>query len=151
MHAVHQFHGEERFEVSRERLWSFLTDLRNVPACVSKLERVEFPAPDTLAGKLASSFSFLRGSLDMTIQITERAFPRSRMTVACRGMGARATIAGTIEVPELPEPGALLKWQALAELDGLLGAVSKGLIEGAARKVIADTFESVRRQLVMAG
>jgi carbon monoxide dehydrogenase subunit G len=68
------------------------------------------------------------------------------MTVTVRGIGCRAIINGTIELPDPnPAPGpTLLRWQAEAQLEGLLAAVSKGLIEGAARKLIAETFQTIR-------
>ncbi len=151
MPSTLQFQGEEAFDATRETLWRFLADIRNVPQFVPNLRDAQFPAPDTLTGKLASSFSFMHGKLDLTIQITERQEPSgSKMTVTARGVGNRAIITGSIELPEVAAGPTLLRWQAAVQLEGLLKAVSKGLIEGAARKIIAETFQAVRKKLVVA-
>lgn len=145
MQSTHQFNGEESFSVPRERLWQFLTDVHNVPRCLPNLKDPQFPSPDSLSGKLASSFSFLHGALDLTILIADRVEPSAaKMTVTVRGVGCRAIINGVIDLPEPGVGPTQLRWQAQAQLEGLLAAVSKGLIEGAARKLIADTFQTIR-------
>jgi len=147
MPASHHFDGQETFDIPRERLWEFLTDIRSVPRCLTNLEAPQFPSPDSLTGKLDSKFSFLHGKLDIAIQITDRQKPVStKIIVTVRGIGCRALIHGSIELagPD-PAPGPTsLRWQADARLEGLLSAVSKGLIEGAARKLIAETFQTIR-------
>jgi len=148
MLSSHQFHGDETFGVPRDTLWRFLTDLRNVPSYVPNLQEVQFPAPDTVTGKLVTGFSFLKGTLDLAIQITGRCEPSSaQMTITSRGVGSRAILTGAMELPEVGAGPTLLRWQVVAQLEGLLGAVSKGLIEGAARKLIADTFQAIRKHL----
>src|SRR5947207_1161912 len=88
-----QFQGEERFDASRQALWDFLTDLRNMPRCAPNLQHPEFPDPNTLHGKLASGFSFVQGSLDLTVEVKERDEPQAaRVLITARGMGSRAVI-----------------------------------------------------------
>ena len=145
MTSTHQFNGEETFNIPREKLWEFLTDVHNVPHCLPNLKNPQFPSADSLSGKLASSFSFLHGALDLAIQMMVREKPTAaKMIATVRGVGCRAIINGAIELPEPATGPTLLRWQAQVQLEGLLSAVSKGLIEGAARKLIYDTFQTIR-------
>ena len=145
MQTTHQFNGQEPFDAPREKIWEVLTDVHNVPQLLPNLKDAQFPSADLLSGKLASSFSFLHGELNLAIQITDRERPTAaKMTVTVRGIGCRAVIHGSIDLPPSPTGPALLRWQAEAQLEGLLAAISKGLIEGAARSLVASTFEKIR-------
>jgi carbon monoxide dehydrogenase subunit G len=146
--ATFQFHGTENFAVPRQQLWQFLTDLRNVGRCLPNFSDAKFPNPDTLTGKLGSSFTFARGTFDVTIEFRERRPQDSaRALVTATGLGCQAVIDSSLRLTETGPQETALEWSATVELGGLLSFVSKGLIEGAARKIIADSFDAVRREI----
>jgi carbon monoxide dehydrogenase subunit G len=152
--STFQFQGEERFDAPRAVVWEFLTDLRNVSRCAPNLQDVQFPAPDTLTAKLVPDLSFVKGALDLKMELKERESPQSaRLVITARGMGSEAVVDAAMQLTETarPKPSkgkeTSLQWKAQASLSGLLSAIGKGLAEGAAKQVIADVFGAIRREL----
>jgi len=142
-----QFQGEESFDHPQAKVWRFLTDLRNIEKCSPQLQDVKYPRDGTLTAKLVPDFSFARGALDLVVEVKEKSEADSaRVVVTARGMGSSAEI--DVRLALAASGGKTqLDWHADAKLGGLLSAVSKGLVEGAAKKVIAETFEKVRNEL----
>jgi carbon monoxide dehydrogenase subunit G len=145
--ATFQFQGEESFDEPRPKVWRFLTDLRNIEKCSPQLQEVKYPRDGAMTAKLVPDFSFARGALDLIVEVKEKSEPDSaRVVVTARGMGSSAEIDVRLSL-EMSNDKTLLHWSADAKLGGLLSAVSKGLVEGAAKKVITETFEKVRNEL----
>jgi len=143
-----EFGGEERFAASPARLYSLLTDLdamaRTIPDLVSS-EKVD---ERTMKCVVRPGFSFLRGTMRLTISLGECQPPKSAtMDVAARGIGVSMNVAAQLRVaPE--DGGSRLTWTArIEELKGLISAVSPGLITAAADQVIRHAWSQVRRQL----
>jgi carbon monoxide dehydrogenase subunit G len=148
--STFEFQGEERFSTNRQTLWQFLSDLHNVPRYTPNLQNVQFPSDDKMTAKLTPGFSFAKGTFDLAIEVKERQTPHTaKMLVTARGMGCRAIIEGTARLSEdSTAPAAtLLQWNATATLEGLMGLVSKGLIEGASKKILSDAFDAMRREM----
>jgi carbon monoxide dehydrogenase subunit G len=145
--ATFQFRGEESFDQPRAKVWRFLTDLRNIQKCSPQLQEVKYPRDGAMTAKLVPDFSFARGALDLVVEMKEKSEPDSaHVVVTARGMGSSAAIDVRLALSG-SELATQLRWSAEAKLGGLLSAVSKGLIEGAAKKLIAETFEKVRNEL----
>jgi carbon monoxide dehydrogenase subunit G len=142
-----QFQGEELFDHPQPKVWRFLTDLRNIQKCSPQLQEVKYPRDGAMTAKLVPEFSFARGALDLTVELKEKAEPdTARVALTARGMGSNAEIEVGLSLTG-SDNKTQLRWTADAKLGGLLSAVSKGLVEGAARKVIAETFAKVRNEL----
>jgi len=84
--------------------------------------------------------------LEITVQFLEPlAEPTAKLSIAAPGVGTKIFIDASMELAEEAGGAAtLLKWEANSRFEGLLSAVSRGLIEGAARKIIADVFQAIR-------
>ncbi|HXY34909.1 MAG TPA: SRPBCC domain-containing protein [Planctomycetaceae bacterium] len=142
------FSGSEHFDHPVETVFDEITDLKVTAKTLPGLEKVERLEPTHLECRVRPKFSFLTGSMQMTFDVLETNRPSSaRMRVIGKGIGAGLTIETAIHLA--PEgTGTRLDWSSqVTEMTGLVKALSRSLIEGAARKVVADSWAVFRTHL----
>jgi carbon monoxide dehydrogenase subunit G len=86
--------------------------------------------------------------MQMVFDVTESNRPSSaKMRVKGKGIGASLTIETSIKLsPEMD--GTRLEWASqVTELSGLIKALSRSLIEGAAKKIVSDSWVTFRKHL----
>jgi carbon monoxide dehydrogenase subunit G len=143
-----EFGGEEQFASTPEKLYALLTDLDAMRHTIPDLVSAEMVDPDTMKCVVRPGFSFLRGTMRLTIALVDREPPTSAtMRVAAQGIGVGMTVASRLNI-EPVGAGSLLRWTAsVEELKGLIAAVSPGLITAAADQVIKHAWNEVRKKL----
>jgi hypothetical protein len=142
------FSGSEHFEYPVETVFDEITDLKVTAKTLPGLEKVERLEPQHLECRVRPKFSFLTGSMHMIFDILETDRPSSaRMRVTGKGIGAGLTIETSIRLTA-EGTGTRLNWESqVTEMTGLVKALSRTLIEGAARKVVADSWGVFRTHL----
>ncbi|MFO0948292.1 MAG: SRPBCC domain-containing protein [Planctomycetota bacterium] len=145
-----QFEGEESFAVPRAELFNCLTDLVFMEKCIPDLDSATHVGPGKMVCHVRPGFSFVRGRLEITLEVTETNSPDSaKMRVHGKGIGNEVTVETQLRL--LDEEGGRstkLQWSAeITKLGGLLKSVSKGLIQAAAKKVVNDSWASLRKEL----
>jgi carbon monoxide dehydrogenase subunit G len=142
------FSGTEHFDVPVETAFDQITDLKVTAKTLPGLERVERLEPTHLECRVRPKFSFLTGSMQMIFDVLETERPSSaRMRVVGKGIGASLAIETSIRLTA-EGTGTRLDWSSeVTELGGLIKALSRSLIEGAARKVVADSWATFRTHL----
>jgi carbon monoxide dehydrogenase subunit G len=144
------FEGEKEFAQPAAELWSKLSDARFLVQCVPGLEAVAQAEPGVAQGTLRPGFSFVRGTLEMTLRVAE-AVPHSSVRLQVHGKGIGSTSNVETGVTLTPQAnGTRLHWTAdIKELGGLLKAVPQGLIKASAQKVITDVWSSLEAKLMV--
>jgi carbon monoxide dehydrogenase subunit G len=143
-----RFEGDRGFTLPPDQLWSRLSDARFLIQCLPDVESVSVTEPDRAVLVLRPGLAFVRGLLDLTLQVTEKKPPESaRFLLTTRGIGSSSTVAAQIHLTPTAV-GSDVHWTVeVQELGGLLKMVPAGLIRGAAEKVINDVWKSVAAQL----
>jgi carbon monoxide dehydrogenase subunit G len=143
-----EFHGEEQFDVPPARLFAALTDLDSFARIIPDLQSSERIDERTLKCVVRPGFSFLRGTLNLTIALGELSPPQSAaMRVTADGIGAHLAIDSRLEITP-DEMGSRLHWSAtVVELKGLVATISRPLITAAADQVIRQSWQKVREAL----
>lgn len=142
------FEGEKDFPVPPEALTAKLGDARFLSQCIPGVEQVAEAEPQRASWKLRPGFSFVRGTLDITLNVTE-VVPGSSVGyhVVGKGIGSSNTVDAQASVAA-HEGGSRVRWSAdIKELGGLLKAVPQGLLKGAAQKVIDDIWTNIAARL----
>ncbi len=143
-----KFSGSEHFEFPIETVFDEITDLKVTAKTLPGLEKVERLDSKHLECRVRPKFSFLTGSMHMTFDMLETDRPTSaRMRVVGKGIGASLTIETAVHLTT-EGTGTRLDWSSeVVEMGGLVKALSRTLIEGAARKVVADSWAVFRTHL----
>ena len=146
--TTNEFGGEERFLAPPETLYALLTDLDALSATIPDLVSSERVDERTLKCVVRPGFSFLRGTMKLSIALGETNPPNTAaMTVSAQGIGVSMDVASRLNVSPDGD-GSRLVWTArIEQLKGLISAVSPGLIQAAADQVIRHAWSQVRKQL----
>ena len=147
-----RFEGEKVFPQTPADLWAKLTDARFLAQCIPDVESVQEAEADRAVLVLRPGFSFVRGTLDVTLHVVDAVAPSSaRYVVASKGIGSTADVEATIALT--PQgTGTHVRWTAeVKTLGGLLKMVPAGLIRGAAQKVVNDAWAAVEAKLSAPG
>lgn len=144
----HQFGGEERFTTGQEALFAALTDFELLARVIPDLETSELVDPQTLACVVRPGFSFLRGTMKLTIRLAETHPPDSAViTTTTRGIGTTIETSSDLRL-EPDSSGTLLHWTAeVTKMSGLVATVSPSLVSAAADRVIRTAWDRIRAEL----
>jgi len=143
-----RFEGDRDFPLPPENLWGKLTDARFLVECIADVETVKELGPDHAALVLRPSFAFVRGTLDVTLDIVDRVAPESaRVLLLSKGIGSSSNVEAALHLARQGE-GTHVHWVAeVKALGGLLKMVPAGLIRGAAQKVVNDAWTTIEKRL----
>ena len=140
--------GYEHFDAPVETVYDQITNLEFTAKTLPGVERVEKLTPTHLECRVKPPLGFLAGSMQMVFDVTESNRPSSaKMRVKGKGIGASLTIETSIKLsPEMD--GTRLEWSSqVTELGGLIKALSRSLIEGAAKKIVSESWVTFRKHL----
>ena len=146
------FEGDKDFPLAPAELWGKLTDARFLVQCIPDVQVVSRSEPDWAVCTLRPGFSFVRGTLELTLRVGEAVEGTSaRFLVHTKGIGSTSDVEAALAFrPQ--DGGTRVHWTAdVKELGGLLKAVPRGLIQAAAQKVIADSWAAVEANLAAPG
>jgi carbon monoxide dehydrogenase subunit G len=142
------FGGEETFSLPPDRLFAALTDLDQLAKTIPELVSSEKIDGRTLHSVVRPGFSFLRGTLRLSITVVDLQPPQSaRMNVAADGIGAHITVESRLQIDPL-DAGSRLTWTAtVVELKGLVATISRGLISAAAERTIRNAWARLHAEV----
>lgn len=143
-----RFEGERVFAEPPAELWAKLTDARFLVQCIPDVESVKEQHPDRAELVLRPGFSFVRGTLDVTLRVLDAvALSAARYSFISKGVGSSSDVEATVALA--PEgAGTRVRWTAeVKALGGLLKMVPAGLIRGAAQKVVNDAWTGIEGKL----
>jgi uncharacterized protein len=148
MAVMVRFEGEKDFPVTPADLWAKLTDARFLTQCIPDVESVTEQQGDRAVLVLRPGFSFVRGTLDVTLRVIDAVSPSAaRYLIESKGIGSSADVEATIALTP-QDAGTRVRWTAeVKTLGGLLKMVPSGLIRGAAQKVVNDAWSAVEAKL----
>jgi carbon monoxide dehydrogenase subunit G len=125
-----------------------LSDARFLIQCIPGVESVSSAQPDRAVCVLRPGFSFVRGTLEVTLTVVEAvAGTTTRLSLHSKGIGSSSDV-DVVLAYVAQDAATRVHWTAdIQQLGGLLKAVPQGLIKGAAQRVIADVWAAVETQL----
>jgi carbon monoxide dehydrogenase subunit G len=142
------FAGERIFEVPPDQLWPKMRDAAFLATCIPDGTPHDGATRDKAVCTVHPGFSFMRGSLDVTIEILDGEEPKTlRYSQKSKGIGSSSEVQTSL-VMDPHEGGTKIRWTAeVKTLGGLLKAAPAGLIRGAAHKVIDDVWTGLAAKL----
>ena len=143
-----QFGGEEYFDIEPARVFSLAVDLDAMARIIPNLVSSERPDKDTLTCVVRPGFSFLRGTLNLTIRLVDLVEPLSATTrIEAKGIGVKMEVQNDLKIVA-EGAGSKLIWQArVTKLSGLVATVSTALIQAASQQVIQHAWQRFREEI----
>lgn len=143
------FEGVESYPVPPAALYPKLSDAGYLAKCLPDATVME-ATPDKAEWKMKPKLSFLTGSLDTILTVTNRVPGESAsFHVLGKAIGAASGVDAVLTLKPATGGGTDVHWTGdIVELTGLLKMVPKGLIQSAAQKVIADVWAAIRPKLI---
>ena len=145
---MQRFEGEKEFPQAPADLFARLSDVRFLVQCLPDVESVPEATPEHAKVVLRPRLAFVRGTLNVTVQIVDPVPPTSaRLLLDSKGIGSSAKVEARLDLTP-HETGSRVHWVAdITQLGGLLKLVPGGLIRGAAQKVLNDVLTSAEAKL----
>lgn len=143
-----RFEGDKDFRPAPAELWAKLSDARFLVQCVPGAEKVKESAQDHALFTLRPGFSFLPGTLNVTLTVAEAvAGELVRVLAHSKGIGTSSDIEAALQLAP-QDSGTRVHWiTEVKNLGGLLKAAPQGLLKAAAQKAIEDVLQAVERNL----
>ena len=142
------FDGERSFPLPVADVATKLSDASFLVSCQANVTELISATADRAVWKLRPGFAFVRGTLEVTMDIVERIPNTStKIKMFSKGIGASTTVISELKFEQI-ETGTRVRWVAdITEITGLLRMVPKGLIQSAAGKVITETWSEIEAKL----
>jgi carbon monoxide dehydrogenase subunit G len=142
------FEGEVRFPLPLAEVAEKLSDAGYLAGSLVEAEIVS-ATPEKAVWRIKPKLSFLTGTQTTEMTRTEH-LPGEAVTftLTTRSIGASSTVVTHLRFVADQQDTRVLWSGDITEVTGLLKMVPQGLLEGAARKVIEDVWEAVRRRLL---
>jgi carbon monoxide dehydrogenase subunit G len=144
-----KFDGVHEFDQPAAEVWDKLTDARYVVPCLPDLDAVKEIDADHAVCTIKPGFSFVRGTLEMTVRIFDRVPGRAaKMVMDSKGIGTSSTVEASFVLEPREGGGCRMNWTAeVAKLGGLLKAAPTGLLQGAASRVLEQAWRNVQKKM----
>lgn len=150
MGTIEPMSGEETFAASPARVLAFITDAAALAGTMPGVEGVERVDERTARCVVHPGFSFMRGTMRVTLSIAESDPVRGVVVrTHAQGIGASVEIESRLRLDERDGgKAARVNWEArVTALRGLVAAVPPSLIKGAADKLVRDGWQAVRKRI----
>ena len=141
---MQSFEGERIFALPPEQLWPKLRDAALLATCIPDATPHEGATRDQAVCTVRPGFSFMRGSLDVTIHVLGGEKPTTlKYSQHSKGIGSSSEVETSLTLSAC-EQGTKVQWRSeVKSMGGLLKALPSGLVRGAAQKVIEDGWAGV--------
>ena len=146
-----KFEGDQDFVQEQAVVWNKLRSAAFLVECIPDSTVEGQPTRDEARCTVRPGFSFVRGTLDVTIKMLEAVEPTMiKIGLLSKGIGSGSDVEATLHFAA-KEHGCHVHWVAdIKSMSGLLKMVPSGLIKGAAQKVIDDLLQGVQQKLTTA-
>ncbi|MEX0868165.1 MAG: carbon monoxide dehydrogenase subunit G [Nitriliruptoraceae bacterium] len=139
--------GTQRIDAPREQVWDALQDpavlVRTLPGCTALVATGD----DTYEATMEVGVASIRGTYRGTVRLFDTQAPASyRMHVS--GAGVPGTVDADVSVQLDDDAGAtVITYDADAQVGGMIGGVGQRMLSGVAKRMAAEFFRAVERDL----
>jgi carbon monoxide dehydrogenase subunit G len=142
------YDGSFQVPVPKQKVYDFVVDPAKITSIFPDVQDVKVLDENTFTLKAKVGISFIRGMMDVKLNIVERRPPDfAKMKSRGNGISSTVELENTFTMEDAPGGGTLVKWAADAKISGLMASVGSRLIDAAAQKYVADIIGSLKEKL----
>lgn len=138
---------EHLLEHPRERVWKALVDPEILARILPGVETLEAVAPGKYDAVIQLGTPALKGRFRGWIEIADQQFP-ARYALRGQGKGATGWVRGSAQIDFDEHAGGTRVRSAIeVQLGGRMASIGQRMLEGVAKALIREFFESLDREL----
>ncbi|MEZ5319136.1 MAG: carbon monoxide dehydrogenase subunit G [Vicinamibacterales bacterium] len=143
-----EYQGQEQIPVGADAVWAFVTDPDKVAHCLPDLIEATVTDPTHFEAVVRVGVGPVRGRLKFKFTLKpDDAARHIGITASGGGFGSVIDLDAGADVKAGGETATTLDWKGEAEMRGPIAAVGGRVLDGQARKLIEQTFSTVRERL----
>jgi carbon monoxide dehydrogenase subunit G len=143
-----RFSDTTEIHAPRQRVWDFLIDAEQVGPCGPGVESITVIDATHFKARAKVGIGFISARFNVDMTLAEQT-PPNRAVIKAHGQapGSAVDATASMNLSESPEGVTIMDWEADVVISGTLASVGARLIEGTAKKMIAQTFDCIRSKL----
>ena len=140
--------GEQRIDAPRERVYAALNDVEILRQCIPGCQSIEKTSDTEMVAKVTLKVGPVKATFSGNVTLSDLD-PPAGYTITGQGSGGIAGFAKGSAKVRLVEEGeaTLLHYDLKAEIGGKIAQLGSRLIDGTAKKLAGEFFESLSRVL----
>jgi len=144
---VIRYEGVIEAPISRDKFYETINDPKTVIGFLPDVVESKVSDPDHFIVKAKVGAGPMRGTLDFAFETREKS-PGLRLKLRGQGKGMQSMVDLTLTMTFEERPGgSRAKWEAEAELGGLLASLGGRLIDGIASKYVQQITDNIRKEV----
>jgi uncharacterized protein len=131
-------------------VWSLLTDASRLSRLLPGCERLEPDGPDRYKAAVKFGIAAISGKYAGALEFAEKKPPHS-LILKLDGQGLPGFVKGEGRIELTPKGDTTeITYTGEAQVGGLIASVGQRMLDGAARKIVQQFFESAKAELASA-
>ncbi len=128
-------------------VWALLNDPQRLAKCLPGCERLDPDGPDRYKAAVKFALAAISGKYAGGLEFSDKKPPHSlRLKIEGKGIPGFVKGEGRVELVE-KDGQTEVRYSGEAQIGGMIAAVGQRMLDAAARKVVAQFFESVAASL----
>ena len=143
-----RFEGTVDIAAPRDRVWSFLTDPKQVTTCAPDVQRLDITDPHHFTVVVRAGVGPIKSTFTMNVQFIELDRPKHAAILA-RGQapGSAVEMVNNMDLAEFDETHTVMEWSSEVTVSGMIQQVGARLLQGAADKITQQVFACIKTKL----
>src|SRR2546430_2761160 len=143
-----RFEGTLDIAAPRDRVWSFLTDPKQVTSCAPDVQRLDITDPHHFTVVVRAGVGPIRSTFTMNVQFLELDRPKHAAVLA-RGQapGSAVEMVSNMDLAEFDETHTMMECSSEVTVSGMIQQVGARLVQGAADKITQQVFACIKAKL----
>ena len=143
-----QFAGTVDIAAPRDKVWAFVVDPNQVGQCGPGVESIDVIDDTHFKATARVGIGFINARFVVSMEMAELR-PPDEAVIKAHGQAPGSAVDATarMTLSDGPDGGTTMGWSADVTIAGSLASLGARLIEGAADKMIAQTFECMKSKL----
>ncbi|HVD51353.1 MAG TPA: carbon monoxide dehydrogenase subunit G [Candidatus Udaeobacter sp.] len=143
-----RFEGTLDIAAPRDRVWSFLTDPKQVTTCAPDVQRLDITDPHHFNVVVRAGVGPIKSTFTMNVQFTELDRPK-HASVLARGQapGSAVEMVSNMDLAESDENHTTMEWSSEVTVSGMMQQLGARLVQGAADKITQQVFACIKTKL----
>lgn len=144
-----EFAGTQTMAAPLQKVWEFLMDVNNVAECAPGFQSLEVLGDEHWKATVNVGIGPVKAKFVLDVTRPEIQAPE-RMMVKGRGKapGSAVDLSGDMHLTPLSENETQMDWKANVVVSGTLASVGARLINGAADRLTAQFFETMKKKIL---